>query len=117
MSIYQNLAPSCTTTTTDYQNLVDCMGLSVQKRMRWRDLMIVGKAPLQRDEAGRAAYESANVKWVRDLILRIVVISCALGLIILLASYSQHSRRYTIKLMVLKSQYPPTHINCFYHLP
>jgi hypothetical protein len=79
--------------------------------------MIVGKAPLQRDEAGRAAYESANVKWVRDLILRIVVISCALGLIILLASYSQHSRRYTIKLMVLKSQYPPTHINCFYHLP
>ncbi len=105
MSIYQNLAPSCP--TTDYQNLVDCMGLSVQKRMRWRDLMVVGKAPLQRDEAGRAAHESANVKWVRDLILRIVVISCGLGLIILLASYSQHSRRYNIKLMVLKSQYPP----------
>jgi hypothetical protein len=80
-----------------YQHLVDCMGLSVQRRMRWRDLMVVGKAPLQHDEAGRAAYESANVKWVRDLILRIVVISCGLGLIILLASYSQHSRRYTIK--------------------
>jgi hypothetical protein len=96
-----------------YQNLVDCMGLSVQRRMRGRDLMVVCKAPLQHDEAGRPAYESANVKWVRDLILRIVVISCGLGFITLLASYSQHPRRYTIKLMVLKSQYPTTHRNCF----